>query len=120
MMRWLSVAACIALGSGCASAPPVPAQRFVDAEGAIKTAQDLGAENSPQAKIHLQKAQDQLASARKLSKDEPEVAARKLDSAQAEADLAKSLTREQQSRAAADEAKAKLNALNLSGTGGAR
>ena len=117
MMRWLSVTACVALGSGCAGAPPVPPQRFTDAATDIKAAQDLGAANSPQAKIHLQQAQDQFEAAKRLSKDEPAVAARKLDTAQAEAALAKSLTTEQATRAEADAAKAKLSAL---GTGGSR
>ena len=119
MMRWLSVTACVALGSGCAGAPPVPPQRFTDAATDIKAAQDLGAANSPQAKIHLQQAQDQFEAAKRLSKDEPAVAARKLDNAQAEAALAKSLTREDATRAEADAVKAKLSALQ-SGTGGAR
>lgn len=122
MTRWLSVTACIALGSGCASAPPVPAQRFTDAESNIKAAQDLGAANDAQGKIHLQMARDQLDAAKRLSKDEPGVAARKLDSAQAEAELAKSLTREQATRAEADQAKARLSAIqkDLPGTGGAQ
>lgn len=119
MMRWLSVTACVALGSGCAGAPPVPAQRFTDAETDIKAAQDLGAENSSQAKVLLQSARDQLDAAKRLNKDEPAVAARKIDNAQAEAELAKSLTREQATRAEADQAKAQLSALQ-SGTGGAR
>ena len=117
MTRWLSVTAFIALGSGCATAPPVPAQRFTDAETDIKAAQDLGAANSPQGKVHLTQARDQLDAAKRLNKDEPAVAARKIDNAQAEAELAKSLTREQATRAEADAAKAKLSAL---GTGGGR
>ena len=119
MMRWLSVTACIALGSGCATAPPVPAQRFTDAETDIKAAQDLGADNSPQARVHLQQARDQLDAAKRLNKDEPAVAARKIENAQAEAELAKSLTREQATRAEADQARAQLNAVQP-GTGGAR
>jgi hypothetical protein len=122
MTRWLSIAAFVALGAGCAGAPPVPAQRFTDAEAEIKAAQEIGAENNPQGKLHLQNARDQLEAAKKLSKDKPEIAVRKLDNAQAEAELAKSLTREQANRAEADEAKARLLSAqkNLSGTGGAR
>jgi hypothetical protein len=116
------VTACAALVAACAGAPPVPAQRFTDAEAEIKAAQEIGAENNPQGKLHLQQARDQLDSAKKLSKDKPEVAIRKLDNAQAEAELAKSVTREQATRAEADEAKARLLSAqkNLSGTGGAR
>lgn len=119
MIRWLSVGACIALGIGCAGAPPVPAQRFTDAETDIKAAQDVGAANSQQGKVHLQQARDELAAAQRLNKDEPGVAARKIDNAQAQAELAKSLTREEATRAEADDAKAKLSALQT-GTGGAR
>jgi hypothetical protein len=120
MRRWLSVAAGVALGAACAGAPPVPAQRFTDAEAEIKAAQEIGAENNPQGKLHLQQARDQLESAKKLSKDKPEVAVRKLESAQAEAELAKSITREQATRAEADEARTRLQSAqkNLSGTGG--
>ena len=120
-MRWLSVTAlAVALGAACAGAPPVPAQRFTDAESEIKAAQEIGAQNNPQGKLHLQQAQDQLAVAKRLSKDEPVVAARKLDNAQAEAELAKSVTREQSTRAEADEAKSRLQHAqqNLKGTGG--
>ncbi len=119
-MRWRSTAAIVALGAACAGAPPVPAQRFTDAEAEIKAAQEIGAENIPQGKLHLQQARDQLAAAKKLSKDNPEAAARKLDTAQAEAELAKALTREKATRAEADEAKARLLSArkNLSGTGG--
>ena len=119
MIRWLSVGACIALGIGCATAPPVPAQRFTDAQTDIKAAQDVGAENSPQGKAHLNAARDNLAAAQRLNKDEPAVAARKIDNAQAEAALAKSLAREDATRAEADQAKAKLTALQT-GTGGAQ
>jgi hypothetical protein len=122
MKRWLSVAAGVALGAACAGAPPVPAERFTNAEAEIKAAQEIGAANNPQGKLHLQQANDQLAAAKKLSKDKPEVAVRKLDNAQAEAELAKSFTREQTTRAEADEAKARLQSArnNLSGTGGGR
>jgi hypothetical protein len=119
MIRWLSVGACIALGIGCAGAPPVPAQRFTDAQTDIKAAQDVGADKSPQGKAHLNAARDNLAAAQRLNTDEPAVAARKIDNAQAEAALAKSLTREEATRAQADQAKASLNALQP-GTGGAQ
>lgn len=120
MRRWLSVAGCVALGAACAGAPPVPAERFTNAEAEIKAAQEIGAANNPQGKLHLQQANDQLEAAKKLSKDKPEVAVRKLDNAQAEAELAKSVTREQATRAEADEAKARLVSAqkDLKGTGG--
>ena len=121
MMRWLAVTACVAWGAACAGAPPVPVERLASAEAEIKAAQEIGAENTPQGKLHLQQARDQLEAAKRLSKDKPEVAVRKLDSAQAEAELAKSLTREQITRTEADDIKARLtNAQKNLGTGGAQ
>ena len=121
-MRWVSVAAGVALGVACAGAPPVPQQRFIDANADINAAQEMGADKDPQAKIHLQQARDQLESANNLNKGEPAVAARKLDNAQAEAQLAGSLAREQATRAEAEEAKSRLSSAqkDLSGTGGAK
>jgi pyruvate-formate lyase-activating enzyme len=112
-MHWRTRATLVALVSACASAPPVPAQRFTDAETEIRAAQEIGAEKVPQAKLHLQQAHDQLEAAKKLSKDKPEEAARK---------LANALTREQTARAEADQAKARLEAVrkSMSGTGGAQ
>lgn len=119
MLRWLSVTAFVGLLVACAGAPPVPEQRFVDAEAEIKAAQQTGVGNNEQGKLHLQQAQDQLDAAKKLSKDQPAVAARKLDNAQAEAELAKSLTTEQKTVAEAEEAKARLlSAKKNLGTGG--
>jgi Domain of unknown function (DUF4398) len=121
-MRWWTGAALVALGGGCAGAPPVPAERFTDAEAEIRATQEIGAEKVPQAKLHLQQARDQLEAAKKLSKDKPEDAARKLEAAKAEAELANALTREQTARAEADSAKARLDTArkNLPGTGGAQ
>jgi hypothetical protein len=120
MRRWLSLAGGVALGAACAGAPPVPAERFTNAEAEMKAAEEIGAANNPQGKLHLQQAHDQLDAAKKLSKDKPEVAVRKLDSAQAEAELAKSITREQSARSEADEAKSRLVSAqkDLKGTGG--
>ena len=120
-MRWLSVAAGVALGAACAGAPPVPQQRFIDANADINAAQEMGADKDAQAKTHLQQARDQLESANNLNKSEPVVAARKLDNAQAEAQLAKSLTRESTTRAEAEEAKSRLSSAQKDlGTGGAK
>jgi hypothetical protein len=121
-MQWRMGAALVALVSACASAPPVPAQRFTDAEAEIRAAQEIGAEKVPQAKLHLQQAHDQLEAAKIMSKVKPDEASRKLESAKAEAELANALTREQTARAEADQAKGRLEAVrkNLSGTGGAQ
>ena len=118
-MRWLSVTACVALGAACADAAGPRTTLHRCRSGDQSGPGDRGREQSA-GKLHLQQARDQLDAAKKLSKDKPEVAARKLDNAQAEAELAKSITREQTTRAEADEAKARLLSAqkNLKGTGG--
>ena len=71
MMRWWwSVTAFVALGAGCAGAPPVPQQRFIDANADINAAQEMGADKDPQAKTHLQQARDQLESATRAEAEE--------------------------------------------------
>jgi Domain of unknown function (DUF4398) len=51
--------------AGCASYP-VPVQRMADAEGATRSAQDLGAASSPQGQLHLKLAEEETAQAKQL------------------------------------------------------
>ena len=107
MKPWKSASALVLLGAACASAPaPIPAERLAGVESEIRAAQEIGAQNVPEAKLHLQNATDQLKAAQ--SSKDPEVAARKLDNAKAEAELANALTREQIAKNEAQQAKARL------------
>jgi len=119
MRRW-TVAALVAFGSACASAPPLPAERLSQAESEVRAAQEIGAERAPQAKVHLQAARDTLATAKETNKDDPEGAARKLDIARAQAELANALAREQMAKNELDGARTQLEALKTSAktTGG--
>jgi len=122
MKRWMTAAAVAALGAACAGAPPIPADRLAGVESEIRAAQEIGAENVPQAKLHLQNAKGLLQAAQGL-KDSPEVAARKLDNAKAEAELANALTREQIAKNEAQQAKDRLAATKRGkppSTGGAQ
>lgn len=117
MRRW-TAGALLSLGCACATAPPLPAERLVQAEAEVRAAQEIGADRAPQARLHLQEARDTLASARETNKDDPDGAARKLDIARAQAELANALAREQIARTEADQAHARLDALR-NGTEGA-
>jgi len=117
MRRW-PAGALLVLGCACATAPPLPAERLAQAESEVRAAQEIGAERAPQARLHLQEARDTLTAARETSKDEPEAAARKLDIARAQAELANALAREQTARAEAEQAHIRLDALR-NGTEGA-
>jgi uncharacterized protein DUF4398 len=115
-MRPWKAAALVAFGCSCATAPPLPGDRLAGAEAEIRAAQEIGAERVPQAKVHLQSARENINNARETNKDDPEGAARKLDIARAQAELANALAREQLARAEAEQAHARLDALrNRSG-----
>lgn len=58
------VAAAIA---GCASTP-IPADKYANAKSSIKTSEELGAEQDPQAALHLKLAREQLAQAKDCMK----------------------------------------------------
>lgn len=110
MRRW-AAGALAAFGCACAGAPPLPADRLAQAEAEVRAAQEIGAERAPQAKVHLQAARDTITDARETNKDDPEGAARKLEIARAQAELANALAREQLARTEAEQAHARLDAL---------
>ena len=116
MRRW-TAGALLSLGCACAT-EPLPAERLVQAEAEVRAAQEIGADRAPQARLHLQEARDTLAAARETNKDDTDGAARKLDIARAQAELANALAREQIARTEADQAHARLDALR-NGTEGA-
>ena len=80
MRRWTMAAVVAALGIACAGAPPITPDRVSPVESEIRAAQEIGADNNPQGKLHLQKARDSLEAAKGL-KDTPEYALRKLEQA---------------------------------------
>jgi len=113
MRRW-TAGALLAIGWACAGAPPLPAERLAQAESELRAAQEIGAERVPQAKLHLQQARDAIASAKEVNKEDPDAAARKLEIARAQAELANALAREQLARSEAEQAHLRLDALRSS------
>ncbi len=57
-----------ALAAGCASFP-APAQHLADAESARRTAQELGAASDPNARLHVQLADEQIRKAREQMRE---------------------------------------------------
>ena len=117
MRRW-TAGALLTLGCACATAPPLPAERLGQAEAEVRAAQEIGADRAPQARLHLQEARDTLAAAKETNQTDPEAAARKLDIARAQAELANALAREQLARTEAEQAHTRLDTLR-NGTEGA-
>jgi len=88
----------LAIAAGCASAP----LSTEASTSGIRAAEEVGAANVPRAALHLQLAKEELARAKKLSADgEKEAAASMLSRAEADAELAVALSREDAERAEA-------------------
>ena len=97
--------------AGCASSPP-PTVELARAQSAVRVADELGAEDSPQAALHVQMARDYLAVAhRRMDDDDNGEAALALRRAEADAELAISLVREAVERAKAEEIVQKVQIL---------
>jgi hypothetical protein len=94
---------------GCASRPGL---RTETSTSAIRAAEEVGANDVPRASFHLQAAKDELAGARDLSaKGEKDKAASLLLRAEADAELAILLSREQTEKTEAAEAMGRVRQL---------
>ncbi|MBK8171411.1 MAG: DUF4398 domain-containing protein [Sandaracinaceae bacterium] len=112
--KWIASAALVptmALGIGCASTP-APAAESLNARSSIRAAQELHAENQPQARYYLALAQEQIVKAEEFfAADDEERGRRLLARAQADADLAIALSEEAQTRGEAEQIQTHVNDL---------
>ena len=94
---------------GCGSSE-VPAKQMAESEAAIRAASEVGAQENPQAALHLKLARDRYEQAQAASKDgEQENAKVLLEKAEVDAELALSLTRKEQAAAKAEDAKRRIS-----------
>lgn len=108
-MFWIGIAAASVLACGGAA---VPQEALSAAQASAKGAEVGGANEDPKAQLHLKLAQEQIERAKKLiADDDNEEAARVIDRAQADADLALALAQEAKSRREAKEADEQLGKL---------
>jgi len=99
------------LAVGCGSSS-VPLDKLTDAKATVRAAQEAGAQNTPQAALHLKMANDELAQAQRAIDDKDNDRARLLlNQAQADADLSLALARGTEEQRQAQEAQAKIDAL---------
>lgn len=89
---------------GCGSSYPVPQDQFAAAQSDVGRAEQAGASNVPDARLHLQLAQEDLSTAKSLMNVENEHAASLIARASAEAVLAVDLATEQKAQAQAQAA----------------
>lgn len=106
----------------CGASYPEPTQRMADAQGAERSARELGAASQPKAQLHLKLAQEQIAEAKSLLEEgDNKRADFVLSRAKADAEFALALAREQNARVEAQRAIDQANtALSASPSQGAQ
>ena len=96
------------LAIACAGAPQ-PTERLASAQGAVRAAKEVGADNVPQAQLHTKLAEEQIIQANQLMEEgENERAEMVLRRATADAELAVALAREAESARQAAAAESEL------------
>jgi hypothetical protein len=115
MMRFANIALFTMLVAGCGGSALPPA-KVADTQSSISAAAAVGADQHPQAALHLKMARDQLKQAQALINDDKGDEARLvLERADADAEVALMLTREAEANAQAKKAQADVKGLETSG-----
>lgn len=111
MMRQLMIALATLGVAGCA-AVHIPPRQLESSEASIRGAEEMGAQGTPNARLHLLLAREQSDAAKKMAADGDERAVLVLARAESDAELALGLAREASVHAEAVKAAAALAALN--------
>jgi hypothetical protein len=94
--RWICGLAATSLALACSQSWPEPKQPLADAEAASRSANEVGAQAQPAAKLEAQLADEQIAAAKaRIAKGDNERATYLVLRARADAELALALAREQ-------------------------
>jgi hypothetical protein len=97
--------------AACGGAPP-PNDKLMASVAAARSAREVGAENAPQAALHLKLADEEIAKAKALIKDgDNQRAEYTLIRAKADAELALSLAKEATAKAEAQQAEDQIKSL---------
>ena len=104
----------LAAATGCGSAA-IPVGQVTETQASIRAAQELGAERTPQAAMHLKMARDQVQTARAYMADGDNAEAwYLLKRAESDADLAIALTREAEMKRKAAQSRHRIEELGES------
>jgi hypothetical protein len=103
-----TAALALPLATGCGSSFPIPNDQFATAQKDVGRAQESGADGVPDAKLHLQLANETLQKAKEQMDKDNRRASSLISRASAEAQLAMSLAKESQARSEAQDAADKL------------
>ena len=103
---------CLTAPLAACGGAPVPTERMVASESALRGAQEVGARNVPQAALHLRLAEEQIQKAKALINDgDNERADYVLLRAKADAELALALAKEANAKADAQRALDQVKSL---------
>jgi hypothetical protein len=106
-IAWIAcLAGCAGFALGCGSSFPPPNDEWAAAQADVGRAEAGGAPNVPDAKLHLQLAQEDLAKSKQLIDQDNKRAASLIAVARVEAQLALSLAKQQSAQEAAQKAQA--------------
>lgn len=93
---WFAILAAASFACGCGGSMPEPKQPLADAEAASRSAQEVGANSQPTARLHAKLADEQINKAKALiANGDNDEATYVLLRARADAELALALAREQ-------------------------
>lgn len=116
MIRLANTLACTLLVVACGGSSLPPA-KVADTQSSISAAAAVGAEQNPQAALHLKMARDQLSQAQGMINNGKNDEARLvLDRANADAEVALMITREAQAEANTRKAQAEVQSLKPTGS----
>ena len=102
--------------AGCGGTTLAPG-KVATAQAAVRGAQEAGAEQEPQAALHLKMARDQIARAQAAADEgEGEEAARLLQRAEMDAELALAIARKADAVNQAEQAQARVGTLSQEGS----
>ena len=111
-MRLVVASLVVAAAAACATTVTLPPDRLATSEAAIRSAGELGAQDVPQAALHLRLAEEEMNRAKAFA-DEGNAARAQLflDRSSADAELALALVREARTKSDADRAQRDADAL---------
>jgi hypothetical protein len=108
----LALTLCVVSGgfiAGCSEGIP-PIDQLAATQGAIRAAEEAGANKEPQGELHVKLAHEQLDRAKaEMDRDHNEEASRLLSRASADAEVARAYARKQASLAQVDEAQKQVD-----------
>ena len=102
----------VALGAAACGASAPPTVQMTKSQSAVRAAEEVGAQDTPKAALHLKMARDHIKNAEALMvEEEYEDATLVLRRAEADAELAIALSKEEKARADADALMRKVQEL---------